>query len=125
ERLRDLNRDPQRLVERQRTFAQARRQCFPLQVLHHEEIDALVMAKVVKRADVRMGEPRDGTSLVRQTRPPARVRGALSGQDFPRAPPTESRIAGAINLAHAASAREALDLKDTDSCAGRQDLRGG
>lgn len=43
QRIRDLDGAGQRLVERQRSSGQARRERLPIDELHHEKVDALVV----------------------------------------------------------------------------------
>ena len=62
----DLNAEPHGLGNRQWASAQPGRQRFAVQILHHEEVDAIVMPEVVERTDVRMREPRDRPRLVRK-----------------------------------------------------------
>ena len=55
ERVRDLNRERQGLVERHRAFpSQPVRERLAFEILHHQEVDAILVADVVQRADVRM-----------------------------------------------------------------------
>ena len=120
ERLRDLNGDPHGLGDGQRSSAQPRRQRFAVQVLHHEEVDAIVMADIVKRTDVWMREPCDGTRLVRQPGATAYVGCRVRRQDLQRDVAVEPRIAGSIDFAHTASTGEALNFKHADSRSRRQ-----
>ena len=59
ERVGDLNREGQRLIERQRAFRQSLRERLAFEVLHDQIVDAVLVADVVKRADVRMVERSD------------------------------------------------------------------
>jgi len=49
-----LDRAPERLVDRQRPASQPIGERLPLDVLHHEEGQAFLVANVVERADVRV-----------------------------------------------------------------------
>jgi hypothetical protein len=60
ERVGDLDRHAQRLVDLHRTGAKSIGQRLSLEVFHDEELDATVDADVVQRADVRMIQRRDG-----------------------------------------------------------------
>lgn len=51
---RDLDREPQRLLETQRPVPEPLGQRLTLEVLHHEEVDAILVADVVEGADVRV-----------------------------------------------------------------------
>jgi len=48
ERRRDLHGKDKRLLDRQRTLFQPGGECFAIQVLHHQEVDAVLAAGVVK-----------------------------------------------------------------------------
>ncbi len=63
QRIRNFDGVAKRLVERQCAFLQAVRQSLAFDVLHHHEVDAVLAADVVERADVRMIQTGDGTGL--------------------------------------------------------------
>ena len=63
ERVGDLGRDFQCLVERQWPFLEARRQRLALEMRHDEVVSAIDAADVVDAADVGMVERSDGASL--------------------------------------------------------------
>ena len=54
ERIRSLDRERQHLIERQRSFLQPLLECLPFQVLHDQEVDAILAADVEHWADMRM-----------------------------------------------------------------------
>ena len=58
-----LHADAQHVVNRQRPAPQAPRQRLAGQIFHDQEIDAVLVADVIQRADVRMGQPRDRAGL--------------------------------------------------------------
>ena len=59
----NLNSEPESLLERQGPPGESVRQRLPFQVLHDEVLDAVLVAHVVERADVRMREQRDRLGL--------------------------------------------------------------
>ena len=63
----NLDGEAQDLIERQRTSAQALRERFSLEMLHHDELNAALLADVVERADVRMADLGDGQRLALET----------------------------------------------------------
>jgi hypothetical protein len=63
ERLRDLLRNGERLVERDRTFRFQIRQRWPLNQLHHEREGLGGLLDAVDRGDVRMVQMRPGLPL--------------------------------------------------------------
>ena len=63
ERVGDVARDVDRLVDRERSARQPAGQRFAFEILHHEEIESAVVPDVVDAADVRVLEPRDRLRL--------------------------------------------------------------
>ena len=86
-----------------------------MEILHHEEVDAIVMAEIVEPTNVWMREPRDRTRLVRKPGATAGVGYPVSRQDLERDVTVEPRIAGSIDFTHSASAGEPFDLEHADA----------
>ena len=63
ERVGHLNAVLQGLVERKRAFAQSIREGLSLDMLHDDEVDAVLVADIVKGAYVRMVQARNGTGF--------------------------------------------------------------
>ena len=63
QRVRDLDGDRERLIQRQRPLLQPLGQRVALQVLHHQEVDPVLGADVMERADVRVVQTGDGLRL--------------------------------------------------------------
>ena len=106
----DLPRALQRLRHRQRPAAQPGRERLALDELHHEEEPSVVLAEIVKGADVRVREPGRGARLVLQ-------RGRRSGarrQKLDRDDAVEQGVARPIDLAHAAGSDRTFDLVASD-----------
>ena len=59
ERIRDLNGNLQRMVERERTFLQPLLQRLAIQVLHYQEVDSVLTTDVVDVANVRVTQGRE------------------------------------------------------------------
>jgi hypothetical protein len=70
----------------------------PFQVLHDEEIDPVLAADVVERADVRVVQRGDRARLAIEAFPELRVRRQRFREDLDRDRAIEPRIAGAIDL---------------------------
>ena len=68
ERLRDLPRDRQGLVERDRAARNALREIVALDELHHEGVHARRFLEAVDRGDVRMIQRREGLRLALKPR---------------------------------------------------------
>ena len=110
QRVGNLDRILQHLLHRQRALLQVIRQRFPLQVLHHQIVDSILMADVEERADVRMIQAGDGARFAIEALAQVRAIGQVRGQDFDRDGAVEPRVASFIDLAHAARADRGEDL---------------
>jgi hypothetical protein len=82
------------LLDGQWAVGEPRGQGLTLQVLHDQEVDAVLMANVVEHADVRMIQGGNGPGLALETRAELLM---------------ANRIAGLVNLAHAAPAHRLED----------------
>src|SRR5579863_3133583 len=102
ERVGNLDSDFQQLFDEERTFINPRGQSFTFDVLHHEEIGAVLRADIVERADVRMVQRGDSPRFALKALARFRRFGKMLGQNFDGDGAVEARIAGAINLTHAA-----------------------
>jgi hypothetical protein len=102
ERVSDLDRDPQRVVDVERAKFQTSLERFALQELHDQERPAVLVPDVVERADVGMIQLRDRPRLAVEPFAKLRVGGQRFGQDLDRDDAIEPRIASLIDLAHAA-----------------------
>ena len=99
QRVGNLNRVLEGLVERQRTFLQPTCECLSLQILHHEEIDVVLTADVVQDADVRMIEGGDRARLAVEALPELWIVSELWRQDFDCDGTIEAGIAGLVHFA--------------------------
>ena len=108
----DLAADAQRLIEGKRASRplEASGERLALEILHHQVLDVAVAADVVHHADVRMGERGDGARLTLEAQPSLGIRGEIRRQDLDGDGPIEPRVAGLVDLAHAASAERRLKL---------------
>jgi hypothetical protein len=115
ERVGDLDAEPQDLLERQRPRVEAIRERAPFEELHDEVVDAVLVPDVVKRADVRMGQGRDGLRLALEARPRVGILRKMRGKDLDRDETVEPRVARAIHLAHAPGSERGDDLVRTEA----------
>ena len=106
----DLDRVVHRLTRWQGSLRQTIGERLPFQELHHKVINAVLVADVVQRADIRMGEARDRACLTLQPLPPPGVPKDGLEQDFDRDDPIEPRVPGAIHLSHPAGTCRRQDL---------------
>ena len=96
--------------ERQRTFGDPVGERFPLQVLHDQVIDAVLMADVVQRANVRMRQAGDHLRFPLKAKTQLRVAAELRRQYLHGDGAIEARVARAVDLAHPAGADGRDDL---------------
>ena len=95
----DLDAEAHDLIERERALLQAIRERLALQVLHHQEVDAVLAADVVEDADVRMAQRRDRAGLALEALA-SLLRRRVRGQDLDGDDSLEARVAGPVDLAH-------------------------
>ena len=91
-----------------------------MQVLHHEELEAVIVTDVVDGADVRMGEAGDDAGLALEAAAGFVAGHFTFGQDLESDGATQAGIAGAIDLTHAAGADGGLDFVGAQLFAGGQ-----
>jgi hypothetical protein len=121
QRVGDLAPELEHLVERQRPLAQAMRERLAVEVLHDQERHRAgrrwsafgrvvrlrrqrLAADVIQDADVRVVESGDGAGFLLEPAAPFAIRGGAGGQDLDRDVAAQPRIAGLVDLAHAAGA---------------------
>jgi len=100
ERVGDLDGVLQNLFERKRTFLEAFRQRLPFEMLHHQEISAVLVPDVVEGADVRMVQAGDGASFALEALAQFGSIGKVIRKDFDGNGALQTRIAGAVHLTH-------------------------
>ena len=118
----DLPRDADRLVDGHRS-KQLRAQRPAREQLADDERHALLIADVEDRERVWMGERRDDPGLAAEAIERRRIEWAP--QHLDRHLASESRVGGAVDLAHAARADQREDAVGTESCAFSQGHYGG
>jgi len=79
ERVGHLDRILQRELNREGPAYESVRQRFAFEILHHEEIEPILVPDVVQRADVRVIEARDGARFALQPLAQLGVVGDVSG----------------------------------------------
>ncbi len=120
ERLGDLRRDRQRLVDRDRPARDPLRQVLPLDQFHHERREAVTRFEAVDRRDVRMIQRRQRLRFAREPRHPLAILRERVGQHLERHVAIERRVAGPEDLPHPARANRRKDLVDAKPAAGSQ-----
>ena len=101
---RDLDRDLERLLERQRALCEPVRQRLAVEVLHDEIRRAGLFADVVQRADVGMIELRDRAGFAVEPLAELRIGGERLREDLDGDRAIEPRVARLVDLAHPAGA---------------------
>jgi hypothetical protein len=104
----------------QRALLQAARQRLAVDELHHQVVDAVLATDVVQRADVGMTQLRDGARLAVEAGAGLGRLGQVRRQHLHGHIAAQARVAGAVDLAHAAGAERGDDLVRTEHGAGSQ-----
>ena len=101
ERVGNLDGVLQHLFQRQRTFQQPLRQRLAFEIFHHQEINAVLLADVVERADVRMIQAGDGLRFALEPLAQFGTICKMRRQNLDGDNSIEAGIAGFVDLAHA------------------------
>jgi hypothetical protein len=96
--IRDLNSIFQRLVELQRSFLQQLGQRLTLDVLHHDEVDTVLLADVVQGADVRMIQLRYGFGFALEAGLALGAFGEVLGEDLDGYGAVEAGVVGFVDF---------------------------
>ena len=113
-----LRRRPGRVGDRLVLVAapQALGERLAFQVLHHQEVGALLRPDVIEMADVGMIQAGDGPRLALEALLQIRVGGEVLGQHLDGHGALQPRVARAIDFAHPARARRPHDLVGAQFC---------
>ena len=120
ERVGNLHRNLEGVVERQRALRQPVGQRLAFEILHDEKRRALLSADVVEGADVRMGELRDRAGFTIEAFAELPIGRERLRNDFDRDRAIEPRVAGFVHLAHAAGPEGGDDLVRAEAGAGSE-----
>ena len=120
ERLGDLDRPLDRLVECERPACDPGLEGLAIDELHHDEVAPGVATDVEERADVRVVEPRDRTRLAVEALAPFLGSRDRRREQLERDRALEARVDRAIDLAHAAGADTFDDPVGTEAGSRRQ-----
>ena len=117
ERLGDLTRDRQRLIERDGALSQTIRQRGSLDQFQHERRQVAGFFETVEGRDMRVIQRGQEFRFPSEARAPVGIAGERLRQDFNCNVSFQPRIARAIHLAHPASAEGRDDFVRTESSA--------
>ena len=106
ERIRQRNRVLQHRVERQAARLNQIGERAPLDQFHREEDTSVDLINRVDRDDVRVVEGGDGSRFTVEPRDGVGIGFDAGRQHFQRDVPLELRVAGTIDVAHAAAAKQ-------------------
>jgi hypothetical protein len=110
QRVRDLGGDAERLGDGQALLRDRLAQGLAAQVLHHDEVEAVVVRDVVDGHDVGVIERGRRARLAEEAGPARRVARTVGGQDLERDEAVEPGIAGLVHDGHASLAQLLHDL---------------
>src|SRR5262249_43954446 len=96
--------------EGQRAASQALREGFAFDVFHDEIVGAVFVADVIEDADVGMIQRGDGFCFAVESLARLGLSCGMVGQNFYGDNAVEASVAGAIDFAHAAAAKNGKDL---------------
>ena len=117
ERLGNLPREAQRVIDGQRTSLELLLERFALDELHRKIEGPVVLVEAMDRCDVRMVERGQEPGFTLEAREPALVTGERRGERLDGGLAAELRVGGTIDLTHTADTEWAGDPKATQLCA--------
>ena len=123
ERLGNLLRDRERLIERDRTSSNALREIVSLDQFHHEGGHAPALFEAVDGGDVWVVQRGERLGFTLEAREPISVVRERLGQDLDRDVAIQLRVAGPEDLPHAAFADAGDNFVDTETGTGSKGQR--
>ena len=97
------------------------RERFAFEVLHHQVVNPILISDVVQCADVRMTQTRDGARLTLEPLAKLGTGGEMGGEHLDGDLAVQARVAGAVNLTHAAGTERGdylVRAEPTSGCQG-------
>ena len=114
QRIGNLDRVLQHLLQRQRTFHEPLRERLAFQIFHHQIIGPVLLADVVKRADVGMIQAGNRLCFALESLAQFGTIRKMRRQNFDGDSSIEARVAGFVNLAHPARTDGGEDFVGAD-----------
>ena len=118
QRVRDLMRNGQRVIERHRPTRQPLGEILAVHELHDQRADAVGFFEPVNVGDVRMVERGERLRFAGEAPEPIRIGGEGFRQDLQRDVAIEPRVARAVDLAHSTGAKRSKDFIRANASAG-------
>src|SRR5579863_2396592 len=112
--LRDFYSNLQNLIKRKRALLQALGDSLAFEILHDQEVGAVLSANVVERADIGMLERGNSFGFALHPLFQLRVRGQVRGQNFDGNSAVEAGVPRPIDLAHTTHAERGDDFIRTE-----------
>ena len=100
QRVGDLNAVSKHFVDWQGTFFQSLRQRLAFEILHDDEVDAVLAAHVVEYANMRMVQARHRPRFLLEALAQATITGEMGRQDFDSHRTVEPRVLRLVDLPH-------------------------
>jgi hypothetical protein len=114
QRVSNLNRDMQSMLERKGTSFESSLERLSLEILHHEEVDAVVAANVVEHANMAVVQAGNGARFALESRPLVGGQREVGGEHLDRDGAIEAYIARPIHFSHATGTDRGHDFVRTD-----------
>ncbi len=118
QRLRERRAVGQRFGKRQRPAREPGAERLAIEILHHQELEIILTADVVERADVRVVQPRHGARFALEPLPAVGLCRRRGWQHLDGDGASDARVQRAVDVAHASLAEEDADLVGTEPGAG-------
>ena len=110
QRIGDLPGVLQCIVHTKRAHRDAIVECLALDVLHHQEVRAVLVADIVQGADVRMVQTGNGLGFTTEAGQPLRITREMFRKDLDGDGPSETSVGSLVDFTHPAHTDEADDL---------------
>ena len=125
QRIGDLKRSIECLVDRQRAMRQPLRKRVAVEQLHHQEVDAVRIADVIDNTDVGMPQRGGGARLAVEPIAKRAILAQMFRKDFDGDRAAEPRIRRAIDLPHPTTGQWRIDAIDPEAPSDQRHAIGG
>ncbi len=119
DRIGDLSQELEPSLERQAAAGEGLPEGDAFDLLHRDEVHALLLADVVDRDQVGMIECRRRSRLAGEPRNPLRIRDRVGSENLEGDVPAERGVDRVVHVSHPAAAEQQQDLVATDRPSGQ------